>query len=533
MLDRFASWILYGDSAETEGSDFNELSTFCQHSDPKEKLAPEIPARLGRFRILALLGSGQFGDVYRAHDELLNREVALKVYRRSQIQEPNVLEGRSLAQLDHPNIVKVFDVGESDDGDSFVAAELIEGENLDTVIQSRKFTVEEALELVRTLAEGLHHAHTRGVVHRDVKPANILLRENGIPVIVDFGLALRDDQVELTPALAGTLKYMSPEQANFNSQSVDGRTDIFSLGVVLYQLLTGRLPYSKEEGSEIIEQIKSLRPKPPRQINDQIAPEIERICLRSLEKRPEDRFSTARDFAQAIKTCQSRTVTSSILRRIVLLTLGVCLLAGVSSVFLRQRIDQPLSSLLPLKTELEITHYDRSGSKPRNAGAIDGRETAPVKLGDSIRVEARFSRPTYAVLLTLDNNGETVLQVPQSKAPSLELGRTLRFPSGATSVYTMDDIGLQGILVVTFEQKPASYAALRKIAEKYWRAKLVGGKWEYNDGKFQPLVSSKTRGKIETLEEIPMEFRQICEAIATSHEVDSVSGVTFPVKASQ
>jgi serine/threonine protein kinase len=265
--------------------------------------SPGLPQHIGRYRVETILGQGTFGVVYLAHDDQLHRPVAVKVAHRQWVTGPAeaqayLAEARILAGLDHPHIVPVFDVGTAADGLPFVVSKLIQGSDLKARIKAGRPSFTEAAVLVAALAEALHHAHRNGLVHRDIKPANILLDAAGKPHLADFGLALKDEDFGRVPVFAGTPVYMSPEQARGEGHWVDGRSDIFSLGTVFYELLTGRRPFRGETREELLEQIIGVEARPPRQIDDTIPKELERICLKALAKRATDRYTTAKDMAE-------------------------------------------------------------------------------------------------------------------------------------------------------------------------------------------------------------------------------------------
>lgn len=272
-------------------------------------------ASIGRYRIEKVLGTGGHGRVYLARDEELQRLVAIKVPFRRRLARPQdveayLKEARVVAQLDHPAIVPVYDFGREESGRCYLVSKYIEGSDLAQIIRTSPLSYRQAAELVATVAEALHHAHCRGVIHRDVKPSNILVDRSGRPFLADFGVALTEGDFGQPTALTGTVPYMSPEQARGEGHRLDGRSDIFSLCVTFYELLTGRRPFRAPSLPELLERIATAEPRPPRHFQDDIPRELERICLKGLSKRVADRYPTARDLADDLRFCLAHSAAT-------------------------------------------------------------------------------------------------------------------------------------------------------------------------------------------------------------------------------
>ena len=264
------------------------------------------PERLDRYIIQRQLGRGGFGVVYLAHDEQLNRLVAVKVPHAKLISVPEdaqtyLAEARTVANLDHPGIVPVHDVGSTEKCPCYVVSKYVPGTDLATKLKQKRLEYREASELIAIVADALHYAHKQGLVHRDVKPGNILIGNDGKPYVVDFGLALREEDIGKGPKYAGTPAYMSPEQVRGEGHRVDGRSDIFSLGVVFYELLAGRRPFRGDTQAELFEQVTSYEAKPLRQYDEKLPKELERICHKAMAKRASERYSSAHDMAEELR----------------------------------------------------------------------------------------------------------------------------------------------------------------------------------------------------------------------------------------
>jgi len=274
---------------------------------PEGSTMPVTLARVKHFVLRAILGQGGFGTVWRAFDTRLHREVALKIPRKDRLNQLHIAlmlrEARAAAGLKHSHIVPVHEVGEGEDESAcYIVTGLIEGPTLKNWVTQHQLTYRQTAELVATIARALQHAHECKVVHRDLKPANILMDAAGAPHLADFGLAKRvdrEDSLSIDGQLVGTPNYMSPEQARGDHQAIDHRTDIYSLGVILYELLTGQPPF-KGELAWLLEQIARTAPPPPLKVNPTVPEDLEKICLKCLEKDPRARYQSASDVADEL-----------------------------------------------------------------------------------------------------------------------------------------------------------------------------------------------------------------------------------------
>jgi serine/threonine protein kinase len=277
--------------------------------------------KLGRYDIIRVLGKGAMGLVYEARDPNLDRRVAIKTIKVENLSAEAAAEyegrfrteARSAARLQHPNIVSVYDSDRHGDM-AFLVMEFIQGEDLKHHLDAgRRYSLEESLGMVRDLLSALDYAHRQSIVHRDVKPANLLIEADGRVKLTDFGVARIQDSGEATRtqgSMVGTLKYMSPEQVQ--GVPIDARADLFAVGVVLYQLLTGKRPFDGDTDFAIIQQIVGHVAAAPSTFNTMLPPAIDAVVARALAKKRDERFATAQEFAQALQAASEQAADPTV-----------------------------------------------------------------------------------------------------------------------------------------------------------------------------------------------------------------------------
>lgn len=297
-----------------------------------------IPVLEG-YELLEELGKGGMGIVYKAKQEWPQRIVALKMLRNQSLTNEEDLERfereiNALCQLDHPNIVRLFDAGHFQNYPYFTM-EYVDGSNLAEMYRGKGCSIKEAVKIMRTLAEAIQDAHDQGILHRDLKPANVLLKKNGMPKITDFGLAKRlDYDSGQTPSymVLGTPSYMAPEQAGSKNDDVCYATDVYGLGAIFYELLTGKPPFRGDAPHDTLIQVLTQKVIPPSK-HKKVPKELEEICLKCLEKKPHQRYATARELADALARWREKgrkgRAKSFSWQMIVLTLCGLLLIAAV------------------------------------------------------------------------------------------------------------------------------------------------------------------------------------------------------------
>ncbi len=400
---------------------------------PEPQGAVARPTQIGRYQVERELGQGAFGVVYLGYDPELNRPVAIKVPRPERFSSPCdaerfLEEARAAAALNHPGIVTVHDVGRQD-AQCYIVLEYIHGRTLEEMMQAGRVPPAQAAGLVARVADALHYAHKKGFVHRDLKPANILLDDQGCPHVADLGLAVSEQSQQLLAGqIAGTPAYMSPEQVRGETHRLDGRTDVWSLGVLLYQLLTGRHPFWREGSLTCLDEIVNREPKPPRQIDDTVPVELERITLKCLAKAVTQRYNTAADLAHDLRHWRPGPHDGNALdhahvgrlpgRRLgalpqILVAAAVLAIVLAVVFFLRSRPEHGAEGVGPLGGTVNLRVWDPKNVH-RQGLSMDEPGALPLHPGDQIRLEITASRPSYLYVVWITSDNEIAPVYPWS-----------------------------------------------------------------------------------------------------------------------
>jgi serine/threonine protein kinase len=383
---------------------------------------PSFSGSLGRFQYLGTLGEGAFGVVVKVWDPELQTHRAIKIPHGDLIKsgrinaDSYISEARKLASLGkHPGIVGVTDVQRMENGLPYVVSEYIPGGSLAEKTHGSRMPWRDAVTLVAQIADAVAHAHSKGIVHRDLKPANILLNDENKPVVADFGLALSDEEHSYRSSVCGTYQYMSPQQVSGQADRVDGRSDIYSLGVILYQLVAGRVPYKSRDVGSLKREIVNDEPTPLRQYAPDAPLRLQEICQRAMAKSLERRYSTAGDFAadlRALLAPQEPEATKGAppvskggrYGAIAASVVGCGLVAWALFAAFPQRSDTDPIPPAPTSPPNLAIHFQKADQATFDRTLRDA--DLPLEMGDKLQFHVGdLTKPMFAYIYWLDNDG--------------------------------------------------------------------------------------------------------------------------------
>jgi serine/threonine protein kinase len=385
---------------------------------------PERPGAIGKYLIVETLGTGAQGEVYRVIHPKLGRDMVLKLGRQPVGEDEHaslVAEGRLLADLEHINLVKIYDLDFHKER-PFLVMEYVHGRNLEDYARDEPIPPRRAAAMVAKLAGALAMVHRRGIIHRDIKPRNILIDESGEPRLIDFGLArLRHAWSEQTDhTWGGTLAYMAPEQARLEHDRIGPRSDVFGLGAALYFLLTGQPPFVGETTKEIWDRAKRCDFEKDALRIAKVPRRLARICLKALAAEPDQRYPSAEAFQKALKRYLILPMVQVVLS-------AVCALAMITPLILNLAshrpepvpsqssqvviVTPPPSDPAPLRGEITLW-VDERGNTLRRGLRLHQQGAVPIKPGDEVRVEAGVNRPAYLYLFWIGSDGKVAPLYP-------------------------------------------------------------------------------------------------------------------------
>jgi serine/threonine protein kinase len=510
------------------------------------------------YEILGEIGRGAMGVVYKARHRALKRLVALKMILAGNHAGAAELarfraEAEAVARLQHPNIVQIYEIGEHD-GLPYLALEFVAGGSLAQKPQGAPVALRQAAGWVEALARAMHAAHQQGIVHRDLKPANILLTEDGTPKITDFGLAKRLDSAiaqTTTGTVMGTPSYMAPEQAEGKAREVGPAADVYALGAILYELLTGRPPFKGDTALDTIRQVTMAEPTAPRRLCPGVPRDLETICLKCLQKDPGRRYPTAADLADDLgrylqdEPVRARPIgaLSQWRRRVrrhparaAAVVLGLLCLALLTWLVVKPDSspakDSTTNPSSPVEgavriLSLKALHYRDGGEK--QLGFL-GEDSFAAREDDDVRIQAELSRPAYYYLLAYNSNGKQELCYPKDDAVIPKPVKQLSHPPTEGSAFPLNDgPGVQVfVLLASGKPLPAYRDWQQRLSPAPWQTSEVEGVWRYRNGILEP--PRQERSGTRQLRSVPPFLGHLCDFFKARDNIDAVEILAFPVR---
>jgi serine/threonine protein kinase len=509
------------------------------------------PTYVGKYRIVRRFSeAGGQAAAYLAFDPDLERHVVLKRYLGPSGEAE---EGRALAKVASPYVARCHGI-ERIDGEAYLVVEYVPGRNLAEVRRDGPLDLAQVVRILAQLAEGVAAVHARGLIHRDIKPAKVILHDDGTPRLVDFGLAAHLGGRRLRER-SGSPPYMASEQARGEWDRIDFRTDVFCLGGVLYKLLTDHEPHAGSTVTEILEHAKKGDITPPRELEPTIPGPVEAVCLKALAAAPENRYTTPLEFAAALRQAIEPTavappparLSARVRRSLPAAVLACGLLALTAWLWPRgshtatPNVPPPLSGPAagPLQAEIAVKHYKdvRDGRQALEIGPISETSLAhdPPRLKDLVRVHVAFSRPAFCYLIALNPDGKPQLCLPAGGIVPNSPRRELDFPEERDKFFWLTDgVGLQAFVVVASDHPLPAYES--------WKTQVPGGLawtpvdreglWTYDSAAPSEAARfrDKLRGEIVGRELAPEALVSLCDRLRQTPGVTLVRAVAFPVK---
>ncbi len=516
---------------------------------------PSLRQSIGRYTIVGTLGRGGQADVFRGIHPTLPIEVAIKLTHETlseKAREALKEEAHILCDLDHPHIARVRDF-DFDDGRPFMVLDYIRGRSLGQIAESQPPSPTQAAELVAKLARAIGYAHARGVLHRDLKPDNVVIDESGQPKIIDFGMSrMRSGiagAVNEADEVSGTLAYMSPEQAAGITSKTDHRVDVFALGAILYRLLVGKSPYPSMAVRQLIERVRQGEYDVASLDAADVPDELKTICRRAMHRDPAERFLTAEALAEALdqvtvagtplpstpspSRVPSLTTVAGLVGLVVILAGGWFLSRPEPSVAVASNVISPNPSN-DLIQDFELTHIGNSAERAEFSGSL--LQFRAPRENDDIQVKAEFTSPVYCFLVALNPDGVKQLCYPANAATKqAEPITSLRYPTEENAAFGLTDgIGQQAFVLFTSrEPLPAFSEWESDLSSTAWPNPDVVGNWSYTGGELVALTNPNIpqrsdRGTVRTTK-TPTPFKELCDRLRKSETTD-VRGVLFEVK---